>query len=200
MEELKLNLCSGGVNKENYINIDKNAQTCPNIVLDIVKDPLPYEDATVDVVWFSHGIEHIERFHWDYVFMEVRRVLKNDSRLILVYPEFAKCAQNYIKAMEENDSKADYWLQTLYGRRAWIGDEHVTAVNSRELQLILESCGYRRIRFCEETPTENYNSIMVAFKDPAPQYREKVMCNEMGLPGKPKGIQEIALITSGHLV
>ena len=188
---MKLDLCTGGNCREGFISIDKNPIVRPDVLLDIAKEKLPYEDASIDEVWFMHGPEHIERHFWDFIFMEVKRVLIPNGKLCLGYPEFKVCAQNYIRSFEANEtSQRDYWLQTLYGRRHWIGDEHVTAVNSQELQYILESCGYYRIRFQAE-PGEEYNSLIVAVKDPSPQYREKVVCEEMGLPGIPVSIQEV---------
>ena len=191
VHSIKLDLCTGGVFREGFISIDIEKNTNPDVVLDITKEALPYEDGTVEEVSFMHGPEHIERHYWDHIFMEVKRVLIPNGRLSLGYPEWITCAKNYIRSFEVNDtSKRDYWLQTLYGRRHWKGDEHVTAVNSQELQQILESCGYYRVRFMAETEY-NYNALMVAFKDPSPNYREKVMCDELGLQGIPMGIQEV---------
>jgi predicted SAM-dependent methyltransferase len=196
---VKLDLCSGGVvYKEGFIHIDKNPKANPDVLLDITKDKLPYDDASVEEVWLMHGPEHIERIFWDFVFMEVKRVLIPNGVFVLGYPEFKTCALNYIKAMDNNDpnDKKEYWLQTMYGRRQWTGDEHVTACNSPEIQLILESCGYYKVRWIPESNVDNYNSLMRAVKDPNPAYREKVICDEFGL-GKAQSIQEIG---SGHFV
>jgi len=196
---MKLDLCSGPAKKEGFTTVDKNPITKPDLLLDITKQPFPFEDSSVEEIWFMHGPEHIERHYWDFIFMEIKRVLIPNGRLVVGYPEWRICAENYIKTFESNDlSKRDYWLQTLYGRRYWEGDEHVTAVNSVELQLILESCGYYRIKYAPESTIDPYNSIMLAVKDPAPSYRERVICEEMGLPGTPVSIQEV--IPSIHRV
>jgi predicted SAM-dependent methyltransferase len=189
---MKLNLCSGGINKEGFINADMNPITKPDLLLDITKEKLPYEDGTVEEVHFFHGPEHIERHYWDFIFMEILRVLPPQGKLFLAYPEFITCAKEYIRFFESNDTKKDYFLQTIYGRRHWSGDEHVTAVNSSELQLILESCGYYRINCMVEESEAYYNTLMIALKDPNPQYREKIMCDEFGL-GEAKSIQQIAI-------
>lgn len=188
---LKLNLASGGCNREGFVNIDKNPKTKPDLVLDIVKNRFPYEDSSVDEVWFTHGPEHIERRFWDSLFMEIKRVLKPNGKFILGYPEWTFCAKKYMEAMEVNDGQKDFWLQTMYGRRFWEGDEHVTAVNSPELQLFLESTGFYRIKFDKESSEDPYNSLMVAYKDPDPQCREKLLCDEMGL-GEAVSIQTVA--------
>jgi len=188
---MKLNLASGGINKEGFINIDKNPKTKCDLVLDITKERLPYENDSVEEVLFSHGPEHIERRYWDFVFMEIKRVLVPNGRFILGYPEWMICAQNYMDAYKTNDPKQEYFLQTIYGRRLWEGDEHVTAVNSGELQRILESYGYFRVKFAPNDVEDPYNTLMVAFKDPQPQCREEVVSDEYGL-GKAMSIQTIA--------
>lgn len=196
---IKLDLCTGGNFREGFISVDMNPKTKPDIVCNIAKERLPFDDNSVDEIWFMHGPEHIERHFWDFIFMECKRVLKSNCKLCVGYPEWVVCASNYIKALGENDSKKDYWLQTMYGRRYWAGDEHVTAVNSSELQLILESCGYYKVRYCPEEEF-TYNSLMVAVKDPSPNYREKVMCAELGLPGTPQSIQEVIVNDLNHRV
>jgi predicted SAM-dependent methyltransferase len=188
VSEIKLNLCSGGADKEGFVNIDKNALTKPTLLLDITKEKFPYGDGEVDEVWFMHGLEHIERQHWDNILMEILRVLKTNGKLVLGYPEWKVCAMNY---MNDTGGRKEYWLQTLYGRRFWTGDEHVTAVNSEELQQILESCGYFRVRFAPESDVDYYNAIMVAFKDPQPQCRELLIASEMALPGTAVSIQDV---------
>lgn len=187
---MNLNLCAGGEKREGHVNIDKNPKTNPDLLLDITKELLPYEDSTIEEVRFMHGPEHIERNCWDFVFMEILRVLVPTGRLVLGYPEFAVCAMEYIKSHQNNDTKHEYFLQTLYGRRYWTGDEHVTAVNSPELQRILESCGYFRVKFAPESTEDFYNSLMVAFKDPQPQCREILIGESMGLKNG-ESIQDI---------
>lgn len=188
---MKLNLCCGEVKLKDFVNIDINPKQKPDLVLDVTKEILPYENETVDEVWIMHGPEHLERNVWDFVFMEALRVLKINGRLVLGYPEWSICAEKYIKALKENDSMHEYWLQTMYGRRYWTGDEHVTAVNSVEVQRILESCGFYRVNYAPESTQDYYNTLMSAYKDPAPQYREKIMCDELAL-GEGKSIQDIA--------
>lgn len=175
---MKLNLCCGERKQENFINIDKYSGVNPDVICDITTELLPYEDNSIDEVWLSHGLEHIERFKWDFVFMEVQRVLIPNGKFVLAYPEFAVCVQNYLS---NKDGQADWWLKTIFGRRLWPGDEHVTACHSIELQRFLESYKFYRVKFSPESETEYYYSLMVAFKDPAPICRELLLADELGL-------------------
>ncbi len=47
-----------------------------DLVLDISREPLPYADASVDVVFTSHTLEHIQPANLGFVLDEFRRVLK----------------------------------------------------------------------------------------------------------------------------
>jgi predicted SAM-dependent methyltransferase len=190
---IKLNLCAGGVLIKDTVSIDINPKTKPDVLLDVRKEKLPYEDGSIEEIHLMHGPEHIERHFWDFMFMEIKRVLIPNGRFIMGYPEFRICADKYLRALETNDGQKDYFLQTIYGRRQWEGDEHVTACNSFELQAILESCGFYRVKYAPEDKDTSYNSLMVAFKDPAHNYREQVVCNELGL-GEAKSIQDLTIV------
>lgn len=175
----KLNLCSGFEDKKGYVSIDKNPKTKPQVVLDITAERLPYEDKSVDEVLLFHGLEHIKRGKWDFVLGEIARVLKPvEGKLVLGYPEFRVCAANFVN---NKDNMRDWWIQTLYGRQLWDGDEHVTCVDSVELQAILESMGFFRVKFAPESKDEYYYSVMIAYKDPAFQHRESLMSSELNL-------------------
>lgn len=56
---MKINLGSGSKRYPNYINIDSDAQSQPDFVLNIEKDPLPFEDNSVGAVIAHHILEHL---------------------------------------------------------------------------------------------------------------------------------------------
>lgn len=185
---MKLDLCSGGVFREGYTHVDKNPDTKPDVVVDISKEPLPFDDESVEEVMFFHGIEHIERERWDFVFKEIRRVLRPLGKLVLGYPEFRVCAENFVN---NKGGGRGFWHQTIYGRKMWPGDEHVSAVDSVELKQILESYCFLRVHWDKESEDDYYYSVMVAFKDPTPQSYESVMAMELRLPGEFRSIKDV---------
>ena len=175
---MKLNLCCGDVISRSYINIDMEPSVKPDLVLDIRKEKLPYENKSIEEVRIFHGIEHIERKYWDFVFMEASRVLLDNGLLVLGYPEFSICVDNFFK---NKDNIQNFWMECLYGRQQYPGDYHVTLVHSPELRMILESYGFYRIQTDIESPQDYYYSVTVAKKDPAPQCREVVLGDQVGL-------------------
>ena len=88
--EIKLNLGSGYKPKKNYINIDCVQLVDPKIgnmvdlILDLEKDKLPFEDNSVDEILAENILEHIENLKL--LMNECNRVLKPDRKLIGIVP------------------------------------------------------------------------------------------------------------------
>lgn len=177
---LQLNIGCGESKLDGFVNIDCFGQfeNPPDLILDVTKELLPYENGAVDQIWMAHSIEHIEMKKWDFIFREFYRVLKPNGVLMLSYPEFKECAKRFI---EDLDGKRNFWRMTLYGRQLWPSDFHVTPMHSPELKNILFAVGFYRINYQPESVHEPYNTIMKASKDPSPTTREDVLAREIGL-------------------
>lgn len=168
--ELKLNLGCGEVKIPHYVNVDVEESLKPDVVCNFIKAPLPFEDSTVDEVLLFHCIEHIEKRLHGRIYCEIFRVLKPNGRFLLSFPEFTKCAENYItnyKGMRE------FWEQTIYGLQRYPSDFHVSAMNSKEVSYLLRDIGFFSIVFCPEPPPNEYNSIVSSKKGLALQTREE---------------------------
>lgn len=155
----KLNYGCGEATLEGYINVDteKNKQVTPDVIADIKKSNLPFENEHFDEVVFMHCIEHIEKFWWPKFFEEFRRVLKKDGRLIMGYPEFEVCAKYFI---ENHKGGRDFWRKTLYGRQQWPGDYHVVPMRTEEVVVILSHYGFYDIKYGPEAEDE-WNTFLV---------------------------------------
>ncbi len=70
---IKLNLGSGPVRKEGFISVDKFFDGADQKV-DLEVFPWPWEDGSVDAVYMSHYLEHVENV--TKVAQEVHRILK----------------------------------------------------------------------------------------------------------------------------
>lgn len=82
---MKLNLGSGNNKVEGYINIDQNRETLPDIVLDLEKDCLPFDDNSVCFVLAYHILEHLGAgfFH---CLRELHRVCQPNSIIEIRVP------------------------------------------------------------------------------------------------------------------
>jgi len=160
--KLCLNLgCGKSILKDtptrNYINMDTIEQQAPNYIQgDFLKQMLPYNTNTFDEVYLLHVIEHIpEEFHRG-ILMEMRRLCKQNGRIAIAYPEFKKCAQNYI---DNKDGQKTFWKATIYGRGLTEYDRHVSLMDTEDFTKLLGICGLDIISVRSEK-TQPFNTII----------------------------------------
>jgi len=70
---------------KDYINIDRDPRTRPDIVRNIERG-LPFSDNTVDEIFSRHTLEHIDPEYIHFVMFEMWRVLKPGGRLKVIVP------------------------------------------------------------------------------------------------------------------
>ncbi len=68
----------------------------PDIVCDVLKEPLPFEDGSVDLVMLYHFFEHLPLMGADGVVAECYRVLRVGGSLIIVVPDLRALAQRWL--------------------------------------------------------------------------------------------------------
>lgn len=157
---MKLNIGCGETKLEGFINIDMEPSAMPDLIVDIRTGKLPYEDNSVEEIYCIHNIEHIEYRLQRQVLTEMWRVLEKDGKLILAYPEFEKCAENFIKNYK---GMKDFFRATLYGLQRYQGDYHVTPMVTSDLIDSLLSIGFTSIQHTPEIE-EPYNTFLVCHK------------------------------------
>lgn len=159
---LRLNLGCGTSKIDGYINIDVEKSCKPDLVHDFVKNGLPYKDSTAGEIVLSHTIEHIsKRFHKQ-ILSEIYRVLYTGGRLIISYPEFLKCVNNW---KSNHKGQKEFWEATLYGRQLYPSDTHVCIMHTPDFKLVLNECGFKNLTIKEE-PNESFNTVISAVKGP----------------------------------
>lgn len=75
---MKINLGAGDVKLEGYLTVDYDSNTNPHYQLDIEKEPLPFEDDTVETVVAHHILEHLGEGYF-HVLKEIYRVCKHGA-------------------------------------------------------------------------------------------------------------------------
>lgn len=169
---MKLNMGCGETKLDGFINIDVNESSKPDLVHDIRKKVFPYESESVDAIYAIHFIEHVERFYWDGMFQEFRRVLKSGGDLVLAYPEFEVVAKYFI---ENYLGQRNFWEAVLYGRQAYPGDYHVTAVTTSRVTNILRNLGFANIKtVIEDLSVGGYHTFLKCEKGAMPLSKEEV--------------------------
>ena len=174
---LRLNLGCGKAHYEGFVNIDKEESVKPDLLLDFVTQSFPYEDNSVEDVYFIHTIEHIEEKYHFSILSEIWRVLIPDGQLMVAYPEFSRCAMNYINNYR---GRKEFWKHTIYGRQLYPSDFHVSLMDTKEFVNLLEAVGFNRISYDSEPGGESHNTVVLCYKNAQrPINREDLIRNEI---------------------
>lgn len=112
---------------------------------------LPHSDKTVDVVYSSHMVEHLDHGEALAFLSEALRVLKPGGMLRLVLPDLRMRVDSYLK-----DGDADHFVSRLYltqahprgfpSRLKWmiVGDrQHAWMYDADSAKQLLEEAGFR---------------------------------------------------------
>ena len=149
-----INVGSGNWEAEGWLNLDyptewyKKIQAAHKIIpYDIRHDNLPFEDDSVDLIYCSHVIEHIENNYIANFFKEAFRVLKKGGGIRITCPD-AEYLYNVTKANKE------YWLW----RTSWFEDKNFyEGTKPRNVDfLVREIATPRLIGYTHAIKTEDY--------------------------------------------
>lgn len=170
-----LNLGCGFNRISSAWNIDSNAEAQPDQVVDLTVFPWPFADKSFEMVYFFHTIEHIpSKFH-PAILDEIHRILKSNSFLCISYPEFTKCASNYINNIQGNRG---FWEATIYGRQTDKWDFHVALMDTDFFKLLLKKHGFRVMAYKPE-PDAAYYTFLTAEKCSKQKTYEDVIREEI---------------------
>lgn len=156
MKLKKLNLGSGDLLFPSWTNIDikevKNTSDNMYIKHDLKKG-IPYDDNTIDIIYSSHFLEHLEPFSEAIVFLkDCKRALKTDGVLILSVPDFKKIANIYLSSPKEffkeyNFQKGWFKATKSWSRRLGISimHDHKMLYDIDSISEILLIAGFKEI-------------------------------------------------------
>lgn len=116
-KETNLNIGSGGIDLPNFINLDyssdwyKNSQNKHKFIeYNIIKDDLPFEESTIDNIYISHVVEHLEDEHVKKLIKNCIKVLKKNHTLRIATPD----SKFLYDATENKNNFWDWRHQRLY--------------------------------------------------------------------------------------
>jgi SAM-dependent methyltransferase len=117
-DKLQINIGSGDWECDGWVNLDYPSEYYSKwqkkhkiIPYDICNDSIPFKDDSVDAIYCSHVVEHIENEHIQRMFRECYRVLKRGGVLRIATPD-AEFIYNISKWENE------YWTW----RNDWFSD------------------------------------------------------------------------------
>ncbi len=173
---IKLNLGCGKVKLPGFINIDSEKSCKPDLVLDILREKLPYKLGSVDEVVLFHTIEHIPKKHHAIILKQIHNVLKPKGRLIISYPEWIECAKRWVA---NHKGQRAFWEKTLYGRQLYPSDSHVCIMDSNEFKYLLEENGFIRVKRYQEPEPNEFNTIIECKRSIQYANYEDLVLNDM---------------------
>jgi predicted SAM-dependent methyltransferase len=121
---------------------------------------LPFEPATVDVVYSSHMLEHLDRGRSRQFLLEAHRVIRPGGWLRIVVPDLERPVREYTSSGDA-DALIERLLLAMpkaYGRHAVVQRlvgfrGHRWMYDSRSLARLIESCGFCNVDIVEPGET-----------------------------------------------
>jgi SAM-dependent methyltransferase len=95
MSKIKLDIGCGRFKKTGYYGVDMLDLPGVDYVVDLRKEKLPFGDNSVDVVYSSHFLEHLEIENIAKVLEEIFRVCKNGALVQIRVPHFSGFSNFY---------------------------------------------------------------------------------------------------------
>jgi predicted SAM-dependent methyltransferase len=104
----RLHLACGNVHKEGWINVDIEATPATDLVFDLV-DGLPFPDASCELVYHEHFLEHLAPDQGVRFLGECRRVLQPGGWMRIAMPDL----DDIIRRSADGTWREQVWLKAL---------------------------------------------------------------------------------------
>ena len=140
-QKIKLDLGSGiEPHGDGYQPIDKYV-IGEGIINTDIGDLNMYADGTVDEIWCSHALEHIEKRKVMPTLREWFRVMRVGGRLVIEVPDLVWCCQNWLS--HRDDPFDAFHNDQLFGNQDPPGGQfHQTGFSHTSLQMVVEDAGF----------------------------------------------------------
>lgn len=105
--DLKIEIGGGKTPRgDGFVNLD--TLECADVVIDLEREPLPYDDNSIDEVYSSHCLEHVNNAIG--VLREILRVCKIGSKVELRFPHWLHpmaCCTGHVHVL--SDRQVEIW-------------------------------------------------------------------------------------------
>jgi SAM-dependent methyltransferase len=126
---LKLDIGCGRSKRFGFTGIDVVGE--PDVICDVAKNRLPFDDASADYVYSAHCIEHIDRADLMHVFQEMTRVCADGGTIEIWHPHMSHSDAfvfGHISYLSEaiydhlGCSQREFWTP-FFGGAQWVLEE-----------------------------------------------------------------------------
>jgi predicted SAM-dependent methyltransferase len=134
-----LHLGCGGINAPGFVNVD--GMSAPHIhIVGPIDDLGVFADASVDLVYASHCLEHFSYHHVGAVLREWTRVLRPGGMLRIAVPDVALVVKRYQLGVPLEEL-----LGHLYGEQTYRFNFHYAGFDHALLKRHMEEAGVREV-------------------------------------------------------
>lgn len=140
---MKLHLGCGSVKLAGWINVDLESPVA-DMHLDL-RQPLPFNEGSVEFVFAEHFIEHVERHEAQRLLSDLCRVLKPGGTIRLATPDLRFLAATYLAG--NINEWGDLWrpqtpAELMNGGMRYWGHQYL--YDAEDLESLLFECGFTR--------------------------------------------------------
>ncbi len=148
---MKLHLGCGNKHLQGFMNVD--ARDLPNVdLVDDVKTLSVIGKESVDLIYASHILEHIQRPEYTKVLTRWHEVLKKDGVLRIAVPDIEKVFEHYAEHRDLRKLRGFMW-----GGQTHAFNYHYCGWDFKTLKEDLESVGFKDVRRYDWRKTEHAN-------------------------------------------
>lgn len=137
-----LHVGCGPINSPEFINLDARPMAHVHIVTKDIFTLHVIPDASLDMVYMSHVLEHVSHSRTHQTLGEMARVLKVGGTLRISVPDF----DHIVSIYECSGRNITSIVKPLMGGQDYPFNFHFNVFNERSLTQLLEVCGFTHVR------------------------------------------------------
>lgn len=137
---MKLHLGCGHTRKSGFINIDIKESKITDRIMDVKN--LDYEDNSVDEIYTSNMIEHMNKEDGLQCLKECHRVLKYKGILNIEFPGLDLVMKSYVEHKNRGIDVDEVIINAIYGLQRHPSDYHNYGYTLNTMKKLLENIGF----------------------------------------------------------
>lgn len=139
-QQIRLNLGCGHIPHPDKLNVDR--RELPGVDIIASAENLPFQPASVDLIYAAHLLEHFpRRYLLDVLLPYWSSLLKTGGTLQLVVPD----AQAMLASHKRGEMSFDTLTEITFGKQDYDGDFHYAMYSPQTLTDLLSEAGFKQI-------------------------------------------------------
>ncbi|MGR1218200.1 class I SAM-dependent methyltransferase [Metapseudomonas otitidis] len=139
-QPVRLNVGCGHIPHPDKLNVD--VRELPGVDIIAGADNLPFEPASVDLIYATHLLEHFpRRYLLDVLLPHWRGLLKAEGTLQLVVPD----SEAMLASHNRGEMSFDTLAEVTFGKQDYDGDFHYAMYSPQTLCQLLREAGFKQV-------------------------------------------------------